>query len=734
MAEDTVGNTRLHVGDIIVITVYFLFVLFVGLWSSRRNRGSAGGYFLAGRNMNWIPIGASLYASNIGSLHFVGMAGSAAASGIAVGNYELNAIFVLLLLGYVFLPVYIASGVFTMPEYLRRRFGRERISVSLAVLALLVYIFTKISADLYAGVIFIQQSLRWDMYGSLILLLGIAALFTITGGLTAVIWTDFIQTIIMLSGAFVLMIISFMAVGGFEAMVEQYPLAIANSTLVSNYTMNTTCGRPRDDFLDLMRDPVKGDIPWPGLVGVVINSIWYWCSDQVIVQRTLAAKNYDHAKAGTILCRFIKSFGLFFLIFPGMIARILYTESVACADPDVCMEVCGSRSSCANVAYPLLVINLLPAGARGLMLAVMLSALMTSLTSIFNSSSTIFAMDIWTKIRRKASELEIMIVGRVFVLFLVVVSIVWIPVLQASQGSDLYVYIQEVSSFLQPPICAIFLLGIFWPRLNEKGAFFSLIIGMVAGLVRFIIQYSYVIPECGGAPDPTPSIVKDFHYLYFSCFLFLLTVTSAIVISVLTKPIDKRCLHRLTWATRHSKEKCLDINRWHKEELESPEVDKVQEDGDLKVSDTDDVFLEGDSEAPVELTHFSHMKDLANHLMHSHGDSNTKSVNNDEENASGKKIDSVHPDDKAPVTEKSVSATPEESKDETVIKDTLPFHKKMFNWVCGIDEDSKAALSSHTVIQNDMISIKETLKWKWGTNLASIFLIGTALFYYIYFW
>lgn len=275
--EDSFVGTALHPGDFAVIAVYFASILFLGLWTSRKNRGSAGGYFLAGRNMNWIPVGASLFASNIGSIHFVGLAGSGAAAGIAIGIYELNAMYVLMILAYIFLPVYVASGVFTIPEYLKLRFGGKRIQIYLAILSLLVYIFTKISADLYAGAIFIEQSLKWNIYWSMLLLLGIASIFTITGGLTAVIWTDFGQTIIMLIGGFVLMILAFIRVGGYNEMVARYPDSMSNFTRYSN----TTCGRPKDDYMDLFRDPQTGDLPWPGILGVTINSIWYWCSDQV---------------------------------------------------------------------------------------------------------------------------------------------------------------------------------------------------------------------------------------------------------------------------------------------------------------------------------------------------------------------------------------------------------------------------------------------------------------------
>ncbi|KAF6027401.1 SLC5A9 [Bugula neritina] len=354
--NNLVTGTSLHWSDILVIVVYFAIVLLIGLWTSRANRGSVDGYFLAGRSMHWIPVGASIFASNIGSIHFVGLAGSGANSGIGVGVYEINAIYIVLMLGWLFVPVYIAGGISTMPEYLRLRFGGTRIRVSLAVLALLLYVFTKISSDLYAGAIFIEQSLKWNTYLSIFALLAVAAIFTITGGLTAVVWTDFIQTILMLIGAIVLTIISFERVGGYEEMVRKYPTAVATNVLLSN----SSCNLPRKDYMNLFRDPKTGDLPWPGLVGVMINSLWYWCADQVIVQRALASKNFTHAKAGTVLAGFLKILPLFTLVFPGMIARILYPDTVACADSETCKAVCGSASGCSNIAYPTLVLNLMP--------------------------------------------------------------------------------------------------------------------------------------------------------------------------------------------------------------------------------------------------------------------------------------------------------------------------------------------------------------------------------------
>ncbi|VUZ53910.1 unnamed protein product [Hymenolepis diminuta] len=447
--EPIIGH--LDGADIGVIVAYFVIIFAVGIWSSLRNRGSVGGYFLAGRSMHWIPVGASLFASNIGSGHFVGLAGSGAASGIAIAVFEYNAAFTLGLLGWLFLPVYIASGILTMPEYLRKRFGGQRIRVYLAVIALLLYIFTKISADLYAGALFIQQAMNLSIYPSAIILLAVSALFTIMGGLTAVIWTDFAQVIIMLAGAMFLSVRSFQVTGGFDNMVVNFFNAIPNTTRAYQSTTFTIansnfeawnpdlygtnadrdrvfdvrnprdqpagvyadCSIPPTDSMNFFKTIQSLDLPWTGAIfGLTVNSSWYWCTDQVIVQRCLAAKNMIHAKAGIVLAMFIKMFPLWIMIIPGMAARVLFADTVACGDAILCKKICGKIAGCTDIAYPSLVLNLLPSGARGLMLSVMMASLVSSLTSIFNSSSTIFTIDIWKLIRPYCKDAELMIVGR----------------------------------------------------------------------------------------------------------------------------------------------------------------------------------------------------------------------------------------------------------------------------------------------------------------------------------
>ncbi|GAB1598334.1 sodium/glucose cotransporter 4-like [Argonauta hians] len=644
---------------------------------------------MAGRNMNWMPVGASLFASNIGSIHFIGLAGSGAAAGIVVGVFEINAMFVLLLLGYVFLPVYMSAGIYTMPEYLKLRFGGRRIQLCMAILSIIVYIFTKISADIYAGALFIKQALKWDLYLSLLLILVFASIFTISGGLTAVIWTDFMQCFIMLGGAITLMILSFKEVGGYQAIVDKYPQAIPNSTLMDN---TTTCGYPRKDYMNLFHSYDADDLPGPGIIGLTINSIWYWCSDQVLVQRALAAKNYDHSKAATVFCGYLKILPLFLLIFPGMISRILYKDTVGCADPDICMSVCGSENGCSNIAYTSLMLNLLPIGLRGLMLASMVSALITSLTSIFNSSSTIFALDIWSIFRKKVSDMEVVIVGRVFILFLVIISVLWIPVIQASQGGDLFVYIQVISSFTQPPICAVFLLAIFWDRLNEKGAFYALVFGMLTGMIRFVIEYYHLVPPCfKNLPDPRPEIVKNFHFLYFSIFLFVCTSLIAVVISLLTDPIDPRCLVRLTWWTRHSKEPRL----------------KIDEDGDTLNSKTVKHCPPDTDDNKKTLKKTSLHKTLQNEYELE----NLKERSEDIEN---KKTTIYNMDIVTAVT-------------------PVPTWKTFLFRVCGFPEQSVAQPEQLYNPTSDSHSIEENRTWRLTTTFLSVLLLIIACFLMIYF-
>ncbi|KAK7480843.1 hypothetical protein BaRGS_00027929 [Batillaria attramentaria] len=535
---------RLTGADIGVLAGYFVLVILIGVFAMwRSNRGTASGYFLAGRSMVFLPIGASLFVSNIGTEHFIGLAGSGAASGISVGAWEFNALMLLQLLGWIFVPVYIACGTYTMPEYLSKRFGGQRLRVYFAFLSLVLYIFTKCSGDLYTGALFIQQSLNWDLYLSIVILVLLTAILTMTGGLTAVIYTDTLQAFLMLGGAIYLMAEGFKKVGGFSGLLEKYPQAVP--TNVSAIVVNTTCHWPDRNAFRMLRDVDDDYMPWLGfLLGQTPGSIWYWCADQVIVQRALAARSLSHAQGATLMAGFIKILPMFIMVMPGMISRVLYPDEVACTNPDYCMEVCQSKAGCSNIAFPRLVLGLMPDGARGLMMAVMIAALMSDLDSIFNSASTLFTMDIWRKFRKSAKSTELMVVGRLFILVMVGVSIAWVPVIKETNRGQVFIYIQEVTNYLAPPFAAIYLLAVLVPM----GAFWSLMLALVTGVIRLVIAFVY---KGEGYCGESKYILANFHYMYFALFITAMTALVAIVISYFTGRPEPKYLHRTTYWTRH---------------------------------------------------------------------------------------------------------------------------------------------------------------------------------------
>ncbi|KAM6175125.1 sodium/mannose cotransporter SLC5A10 isoform 1-T1 [Erethizon dorsatum] len=538
-------GSQLSVIDIVVIAVYFALNVAVGIWSScRASRNTVSGYFLAGRDMTWWPIGASLFASSEGSGLFVGLAGSGAAGGLAVAGFEWNATYVLLALAWVFVPIYISSEIVTLPEYIQKRFGGQRIRMYLSVLSLLLSVFTKISIDLYAGALFVHICLGWNFYLSTVLTLFITALYTIAGGLATVIYTDALQTVIMVVGAVILAIKAFDQIGGYGQLEAVYARAIPSRTIA-----NTTCHLPRADAMHMFRDPHTGDLPWTGMTfGLTIMATWYWCTDQVIVQRSLSARNLNHAKAGSILASYLKMLPMGLMIMPGMISRALFPDDVGCVVPSECLRACGAEIGCSNIAYPKLVMELMPIGLRGLMIAVMMAALMSSLTSIFNSSSTLFTMDIWRHLRSCAGERELLLVGRLVIVVLIGVSVAWIPILQGSNGGQLFIYMQSVTSSLAPPVTAVFILGIFWRRANEQGAFWGLMAGLVVGATRLVLEFLHPAPPCGD-PDTRPAILRSIHYLHFAIALFVLTGAVVAARSLLTAPPQQVQIENLTWWT-----------------------------------------------------------------------------------------------------------------------------------------------------------------------------------------
>lgn len=573
------SSKSLHVADWVIIAVYFLGCLVVGLWSkfrkTRLSDETAETYFLAGRSMMWWAVGPSLFASNIGSEHFVGLAGSGAATGIGVVSYEWQACWILLLLGWVFVPIYLRSRVFTMPEFLQKRFQSQWIRTYLTAVALISYVFTKTSVDIYAGSVFLYEAVGWNVYISAACILAITAVYTLLGGLTAVIYTDVLQCTIMILGAIVLAILSFVKVGGYDALWEGYGSAVGKSVLIGAQTMvanstNSTmvngtmgngtmgntnhtsgleaCFKLTPEWGHMFRPIDDPDYPWLGLwTTLPIMGVWYWCTDQVIVQRVIGAKTNVQAKAGSILAGFLKILPIFIMVMPGMIARVLFPDSIACPDPESCLKHCGNEWGCTNNAYPKLVLNVLPVGLVGLMMAVMMAALMSSLSSAFNSSSTIFTVDVWLRFRPQAGEREQLIVGRIVVVLLVIVSICWLPIIQGSAGTQLFVYIQTIQSYLAPPITMVFGLGILWTGLTSAGALSGLLIGFVLGMAKFIAGNVYTTPKCGDE-DTRPGFAK-MHFMFYAIIIFVVSGTVMVVVSFFTKKVPLNELGGLTWKT-----------------------------------------------------------------------------------------------------------------------------------------------------------------------------------------
>nr|XP_018669842.1 sodium/myo-inositol cotransporter isoform X1 [Ciona intestinalis] len=548
----------LDAADLAVVAAYFVAIVVVGVVAScRSKRDTIQGYFLAGRSMNWFMVGASLFVSNIGSEHFIGLAGSGASGGIGVGAWLLNGPIVIQLLGWIFVPVYIASGICTMPEYLERRFGGKRLRIYLAVLTLILYCLTKISVNLYAGSLFLQQCMGWGLYSSVTILLAVTGVLTVTGGLTMVMYTDSLQAVIMVLGAAYLTIQGFMQVGGYYSMKEQYLQATPNLTYVQqvyNVTMNVTDScfpKPNPQSFKMFKGINDPKLPLFGFIfGQTPSTLWYWCTDQVIVQRALAARSLSHAQGGTTLAGIIKVLPLYIMVMPGMISRVLYPNDVACVPGKHCLDVCGSEVGCSNIAYPRLVLGIMPSGARGLMMAVMIAALMSDLDSIFNSSSTIFTLDLWKRLRKSASNTELMIVGRLFIVVLVGVSIAWVPIVLQFQAGELFFYILEVSNYISPPIAAIFLTAIFWPRCTEKGAFYGGLIGSALGIARLVAIFLFKPPKCGEA-DTRPAFLTSLHYMYYAAIIFTVTAIVAVIVSLFAEQPDPDSISRLTYWSRN---------------------------------------------------------------------------------------------------------------------------------------------------------------------------------------
>ncbi len=508
--------------DWVFIVIYFIALFGVAIWVILKKNENTEDYFLAGRNIGWFVVGASIFASNIGSEHVVGLAGAGASNRMPMLIYELHA-WLVVMLGWVFLPFYARSGVFTMPEFLEKRFD-SRSRWILSVFSLVAYVLTKISVTIYAGGVVVSSLLGINFWVGALSTVVLTGIYTVLGGMRAVVYTETIQAIILVLGAGALTLIGLDHVGGWGE-------------------LKTSLG---PEYFNMWRPPSDPEFPWPSLFFTsTIVGIWYWCTDQYIVQRTLTAKNLQEGRRGTIWGAFLKLLPVFLFLIPGVIALVLKQRGEIHWDsPDQ--------------AFPVLMSNLLPSGLRGLVAAGLLAALMSSLASVFNSCSTLFTVDIYKKLKPDTPEKKLVRIGRIATGIVVILGILWIPIM-ANISGILYEYLQKVQSYIAPPIVAVFLLGIFHKRINGQGAYVTLISGFVIGGGRIILELSKDNLTEGSMLHTLASM----NFLTFGAYFFFLCVAILVSVSLSTPAESEEKIQGLTFGTLTEEQKAADRNSFN---------------------------------------------------------------------------------------------------------------------------------------------------------------------------
>ena len=566
------GHTTLTWPDWIAIAAYFTVLLIVAWSAITKEKDNATDYFLAGRNLGWWIIGASIFASNIGSEHIVGLAGSGAKDGVALAHYEFHA-WCLLVLAWVFVPFYARSLVFTMPEFLERRFS-TRSRYVLSIVSLLTFIVSKIAVGIFAGgVVFgaLLPDLRINLGGmeidsfwiGSVLVVLLTGLYTMLGGMRAVAYNDAVQVVVLICGSALLTIYGLIQLGGWGELRRLCGSEMFNlwkpliphgvtATWAPVWEKNAAGETVRQAWY------FNQNFPWLGMaICAPVIGLWYWCTDQYIVQRALGAPNERIARRGSIFAAFLKLFPVYLFIIPGLICFALVKSDKV---PGLSAAFAADPKA-AQAAFPLLVEHLLPAGLRGIVVAGLLSALMGSLAGVFNACSTLFTVDIYQKLRPKASQHEIVRMGRIATGVMVFIALLWIPVVKGAEG--LYNYLQAVQGYLAPPIFVVFFFGVFWKRLNAAGCFWAMVVGFILGVFRMLV-------------DTPATLFKDFHYpegsffwiinnINFQYFSILITLVSAAVmvgVSYATAAPDYATIQSLTFGTATDEDRHKTRQSW----------------------------------------------------------------------------------------------------------------------------------------------------------------------------
>ena len=589
LAVASAGSSTLSGVDWLAIALYFGVLLGVAWWVVKRGKDTAADYFLAGRNLGWWVIGASIFASNIGSEHIVGLAGSGATDGVAMAHYELHA-WCLLVLAWVFVPFYARSLVFTMPEFLERRFSTSSRYV-LSIVSIVTFIVSKIAVGIFAGgVVFatllpeihlnlggIEINSFWIGSVAVIVLTG---LYTVLGGMRAVAYNDAVQVVVLIGGSALLTFYGLHKLGGWHAL-----RGLCGSDMFNLWKPMTPVGVESSWAPVLVKDAsgavvkqawyFNSNFPWLGmLICAPVIGLWYWCTDQYIVQRALGAPNEKIARRGSIFAAFLKLFPVYLFIIPGLICFALaksgkVPELVSMVTPDG-----RPVPNEAQAAFPLMVKYLLPAGLRGIVVAGLLSALMGSLAGVFNACSTLFTVDLYEKLRPGSSQSQLVRMGRIATVVMVLIALIWIPVIQGAHG--LYGYLQSVQGYLAPPIFVVFFFGVFWKRLNAKGCLWAMIVGFVIGIFRMLVDTPVTMKlkgfESGYSEGSFLWVVNNINFQYFSILITLIAAIVMVAVSYMTAAPDYEKIKSLTFGTTTDEDRAKTHASWDWREVAASAV------------------------------------------------------------------------------------------------------------------------------------------------------------------
>jgi solute:Na+ symporter, SSS family len=576
LATASTSSSTLTGIDWLAIGIYFAILFCVGWWVVSRRKDTAADYFLAGRNLSWWVIGASIFASNIGSEHIVGLAGSGCKDGVALAHYELHA-WCLLVLAWVFVPFYARSLVFTMPEFLERRFSTKSRYV-LSIVSLVTFIVSKIAVGIFAGgVVFatllpevqihVGNHLIDSFWIGSIAVIILTGLYTILGGMRAVAYNDAVQVVVLLIGSASLTIYGLMKLGGWGEL-----RALCGSEMFNLWKPMVPPGVESTWAPQLVTDAAgkvvkqawyfNSNFPWLGMaICAPVIGLWYWCTDQYIVQRALGAPNEKVARQGSIFAAFLKLFPVYLFIIPGLICFALAKSGKVPGLAEVYDATTGQATASSQGAFPLMVKHLLPPGLRGLVVAGLLSALMGSLAGVFNACSTLFTVDIYEKLRPKASQHQIVRVGRIATAIMVVIAMMWIPVVKGAHG--LYNYLQSIQGYLAPPIFVVFFFGVFWKRLNSSGCFWAMVIGFIVGLFRMLVDTPITLGVLKGyEPGSFLWIVNNINFQYFSILITLISAVVMVAVSYMTPAPNEEQIKGLTFATATDEDKAHTRASW----------------------------------------------------------------------------------------------------------------------------------------------------------------------------